>query len=113
MDTTAPPTHEAEKAFQAVASSADVKEGVLYCISVRGIKIVLTRLEGVCRALDNRCTHAGGPLCAGRMKGGFVECPWHGAQYDLVSGKAVKLPARLEVHTYTVREREGNVEIEL
>ena len=74
---------------------------------------MLTRHKGVCVAFDNRCTHAGGPLCAGKIVKGSVECPWHGARYNLADGKAERLPARMDAHAYAVRERDGNIEIRI
>ncbi|MDP3963335.1 MAG: Rieske (2Fe-2S) protein [bacterium] len=113
METLEPEPQGGEGTYCVASPAADIKEGILYCRSVGGKKIMLTRYKGVCVAYDNRCTHAGGPLCAGKIVEGSVECPWHGARYDLADGKAVKLPAQMDMRAYAVRERNGNIEVRI
>jgi 3-phenylpropionate/trans-cinnamate dioxygenase ferredoxin subunit len=62
-------------------------------------------------ALENRCPHAGGPLAIGRCDGETVTCPWHGARFELATGKAMAGPAERDVATFPVRSRKGRVEI--
>lgn len=37
-------------------------------------------------ALDNRCPHQGGPLGEGTIENGYLICPWHGYEYDPITG---------------------------
>jgi nitrite reductase/ring-hydroxylating ferredoxin subunit len=62
-------------------------------------------------AVENRCPHTGGPLAIGRCDGGIVTCPWHGARFELATGKAVAGPAERDVATFRVRSRQGRVEL--
>jgi nitrite reductase/ring-hydroxylating ferredoxin subunit len=64
-------------------------------------------------ALDNECTHVGGPLCEGLISGSEVVCPWHGARFDLRTGEVLAGPARRGVGTYRVRVSGEDLEIEV
>ena len=48
----------------------------------------LTHHEGKFGCLDNKCPHQGGPLGEGSIENGLLRCPWHGWDYDPISGKA-------------------------
>lgn len=73
-------------------------------------EIALANAGGTVFALDNACTHAGGPLGDNRLKEGcFVECPWHNAVFDARSGDVVRGPARKAARTYEVAVVDGAV----
>jgi nitrite reductase/ring-hydroxylating ferredoxin subunit len=61
-------------------------------------------------ALDDVCSHAGGPLGDNRLKDGcLLECPWHNAVFDVRTGEIVRGPARRPQPTYQVEVRDGTV----
>ncbi|HET8567743.1 MAG TPA: Rieske 2Fe-2S domain-containing protein [Candidatus Limnocylindria bacterium] len=64
-------------------------------------------------AIDNVCTHDGGTLGEGELDESCVECPRHGARFDLFSGEVRALPAVFPVNAYPVRVRDGVVEVDL
>lgn len=64
-------------------------------------------------AVGDRCSHAEASLAEGILFGAEVECPRHGASFDLATGKALTLPASLPVPTYPVRIDDGTVFVEL
>ena len=72
--------------FTKVASTADLAPGEAKCIEVAGKKIALFNLEGSFYAIDDTCTHRGGPLSEGEVSGEEVTCPWHGAIYNIKTG---------------------------
>lgn len=55
--------------------------------------IVLFRVGKDIFALDDVCTHDGGPLGEGEMEDHTIACPRHGAKFDLRTGKALTMPA--------------------
>ena len=57
--------------------------------------VVLIHAAGHFYALDDVCTHDGGPLSDGPLdaKAGTIACPRHGAQFDIKTGAAVTMPA--------------------
>ncbi|GAC1557209.1 MAG: AsnC family transcriptional regulator [Herpetosiphon sp.] len=60
-------------------------------------------------ALENRCSHARGPLVDGEVHDGRVVCPWHAAEFDLATGEALCKPARGPVQAYAVQVENGTV----
>jgi nitrite reductase/ring-hydroxylating ferredoxin subunit len=69
-------------AFMRVTDTADVKPGHGIVAEVNGKTLAVFNVEGTFYALDNTCTHRGGPLGEGELEESIVTCPWHGWQYD-------------------------------
>jgi 3-phenylpropionate/trans-cinnamate dioxygenase ferredoxin subunit len=89
-------------AFVRVASKDDVPPGQVRVFDVGGWSIALANVDGEFFAIDNVCTHDGGPLGEGVLAGETVECPRHGARFDVRTGRVRALPAVLPVPTYPV-----------
>ncbi|MGQ9488758.1 MAG: Rieske (2Fe-2S) protein [Armatimonadota bacterium] len=64
-------------------------------------------------AIDDVCTHDGGPLGEGELLGYEIECPRHGAHFDVRTGEALTLPATRPVNAYRVRVEDNQVFVEL
>ncbi|UDY23667.1 non-heme iron oxygenase ferredoxin subunit [Nocardioides sp. Kera G14] len=60
-------------------------------------------------ALDDTCTHSLASLAEGFVSDGKVECPLHAAEFCLRDGKALSLPATIDVATHKVEVRDGEV----
>ena len=69
-------------------------------------------IDGAYYAIEDRCSHDDGPLCEGDRDGLTVECPRHGATFDLRTGDALSLPATVGVETFPVIVRDGDILIE-
>jgi 3-phenylpropionate/trans-cinnamate dioxygenase ferredoxin subunit len=98
--------------FEAVASSADVPEGGLLGVArANGERICLARRDGELYAFSDECTHQAFPLSAGSLLPGScrIECIWHGAQFDLVTGAVAKGPALDGLTRYAVKVEGGRV----
>lgn len=70
--------------------AADIDElidGSVKLVTIGERSIALARNDGVYRALDGRCPHAGGPLAEGTLEDGRLVCPWHGREYELETGR--------------------------
>jgi nitrite reductase/ring-hydroxylating ferredoxin subunit len=78
-----------------------------------GIDVLLCRSGGDIVAMHNYCTHLGQPLERGRIIGGQIYCPFHGACFDLKSGKAVSGPAISALHLFPVRIEDGQIQIDV
>jgi nitrite reductase/ring-hydroxylating ferredoxin subunit len=70
-----------------VASTAECPPGSATEIVAAGEVIALFNVEGRYYALDGICPHQGGPLGKGELCGQIITCPWHGWQFDVVSGQ--------------------------
>ncbi len=98
--------------FVRVASRSELREGAPLCVEVHGARIALFRIGGEIHALQDRCTHLGGPLSEGFVEGEEVECPWHSARFNLKTGEALSPPAFESVRVYPVRVTGDEIEIE-
>lgn len=99
--------------FLKVAKTSDVPPGEVRLLDVQGKPIALFCVDGQFFAIDNTCTHRGGPLAEGELAGHEVTCPWHGARFDVRTGKACGAPAQRGVSCYAVRVAGPDIEIEL
>ena len=99
--------------FVKVARTDEIAPGQGKMIEVSGKKIALFNVEGSIYAIDDTCTHRGGPLSEGVLEGTQVICPWHGAPYDVTTGDALGPPAPKGVARYNVRVEGGSIEVEI
>ena len=97
-----------------VGSLGDIEPGTARVVEVGGQSIALCRVEdGELYAIENRCTHDDGPLGEGELEGDRIECPRHGALFDVKTGRAVTLPAIGKVRCFAVSVDNGQVQIEV
>lgn len=82
-------------------------------IKIKGSEIALFNVEGRFYAVDNACTHSGGPLGKGRLFGAVVTCPWHGARFDVTNGTCQAAPATTNIATYPVQAENGSIFIQI
>ena len=99
--------------FIKVASAADLAPGEAKCVEVAGKKLALFNVEGNFYAIDDTCTHRGGPLSQGEVNGMVVTCPFHGARFDVTTGQVLGPPAARGVGRYDVRVEGEDVKIEI
>jgi 3-phenylpropionate/trans-cinnamate dioxygenase ferredoxin subunit len=92
-----------------VAAAADCPPGNLLGVEMEGVPVVLANVEGDFYALKDQCTHQDYPLSDGELDGHRVECMYHGARYDVRTGRAVALPAIRPVKVFEVEVRDGDV----
>ena len=87
-------------------------EGRVRSVVVDGQSVALTRCGGRFGALENRCPHQGGPVGEGSIENGWLRCPWHGYDYDPVSGKPPE-GFTDAVTAYDVEERADGVYVKV
>lgn len=104
----------AEPRFVAAARVTDIPDGWVATVRVGSRRIALANAGGTFHALDDHCSHAGGPLGDNRLHDGcLVACPWHEATFDVRSGEVCGGPARKPQRTYPVRVVDGTVLVAL
>ncbi|MDE2744495.1 MAG: non-heme iron oxygenase ferredoxin subunit [Chloroflexota bacterium] len=97
-----------------VGSLDEIEPGTARVVEAGGQSIALCRVEeGDLYAIENRCTHDDGPLGEGELDGDRIECPRHGALFDVTTGRAVTLPAIGKVRCFAVSVDDGQVQIEV
>ena len=92
-----------------VARIDELKVNQMKLIHIRGKRIVVCRTEKGYAAFDDHCTHRGGSLAGGTMICGTVQCPWHGSQFDVLSGIVMAGPANKSISVYLVKETDKMV----
>ena len=95
----------------AQASELEPNHGKL--VEVQGKKIALFNVDGKFHAIDDTCTHRGGPLSEGELDGDEVTCPWHGAKFNVTSGEVLRPPAPQGVKSFPVRVTGNDIEVEI
>ncbi len=66
-------------------------------------RLAVCNVDGEFYAIEAVCTHDGGSLDQGELEGEEIECPRHGARFDVRTGRATLMPAVMPVQTYAVR----------
>jgi 3-phenylpropionate/trans-cinnamate dioxygenase ferredoxin subunit len=96
-----------EARYVRVGKASDVPAGRAEIFDVEDRKIAVFRLKDGFFAIEDICTHDGGPLAEGEIEEDQVICPRHGARFNIKTGAALTLPAVTPVESYPVRV-EGN-----
>lgn len=99
--------------FVKVATTSEIADQSAMCVEVEGMRIAIFNLGGEFYAIDDICAHMGGSLSEGSVRGDEVECPWHGAHFNIKSGEVTGPPAPEGVANYTVRLVGDAIEIEV
>ncbi|MGE5138161.1 MAG: non-heme iron oxygenase ferredoxin subunit [Rudaea sp.] len=102
---------ETTKHFVTVAHAGDIKNGQVRQFTADGHNIVIANVEGTFFATQDLCTHDGGPLGEGEVFDHEIECPRHGARFDLRTGEVVALPAMFPIKTFPVRVEGDDIQV--
>ena len=94
-----------------VAAVDELQTGGVIVVDVDGAEVAVFNIDGEFYALADVCTHDGGTLADGTVEGHEIECPRHGARFDIRTGKVTAPPAYEDVTTYRVRVDNGRVQI--
>ncbi len=94
-----------------VAAQADLRDGEMIACEVDGVDVLLCRVDGQYYAVSNRCSHAQQVLIAGKLKGHEINCPLHGARFDIRDGRCLAAPAALPIKTFPVTLEGGKVNV--
>ena len=101
-------------AFEKIGTKSDIPAGTVKVFEVNGRSLCVANLDGAeFYAIDNLCTHDNGPLGEGTLADGLVECPRHGARFDLKTGAVKALPAVRPVRTYSVEVDDDDIAVEV
>lgn len=102
-----------EEAWAEVCPLAEFAPGETRVVYLAGRQVALFNIDGNLYAIDNRCSHARGPLSEGTVDHSdcTVICPWHYAKFDLNTGQVVDGVASAPVQHYIVEVRDGLVHV--
>jgi 3-phenylpropionate/trans-cinnamate dioxygenase ferredoxin component len=88
---------------------ADLPNGERLFVEIDGKPIVVFNIAGQYFAIGDVCTHDEGPLGDGTLDDYTVACPRHGAEFDVRTGKAMLMPAVIDIPAYPVKVVDGNL----
>lgn len=95
--------------FVEIAPVSELPNGERLFVEIADRPIVIFNIAGQFFAIGDVCTHDDGPLGDGDLEGHNIVCPRHGAQFDVRTGKAVQMPAVVDIPVYPVQLRAGNI----
>ena len=99
--------------FVKIASKDDLSEGEMKLVELDDRLVILFRVDEQFYCLDDVCTHDGGTLSDGELKGCEIECPRHGARFDVRTGDALSMPATQATVAHEVQVDGNDVLVKL
>ncbi len=94
-----------------VAKQGDIAEGEHQIVDVDGIMVAVFHLDGELYAYEDACPHDGSDVASGCIKNGVLECPHHGATFDLRSGDVLTPPAYEGLARLPLRIENGMIQV--
>jgi 3-phenylpropionate/trans-cinnamate dioxygenase ferredoxin subunit len=99
--------------FVKVTTGGELPPGSKKLTEVDGRPIAVFNVDGSFYAIDDVCSHDGGPLAEGELSGCEIMCPRHGARFDVRTGKALCMPAIEPVAVHSTQVRGDDVYVAL
>ncbi len=96
----------------AVCALAEFPSGTVRIVEVSpSLSVGVYNCNGDLFAIEDQCTHDEGPLCEGEFDCDerVAICPRHGARFDITTGRALTLPAYIDVATFPARVRDDGM----
>jgi 3-phenylpropionate/trans-cinnamate dioxygenase ferredoxin subunit len=97
--------------FADIGPIEDLSEGERLYLEIDNEFIVVFNIAGELYAIADLCSHDDGPLGDGEIEGNEIICPRHGAHFDVRTGKALTLPAVVDIPAYPIRLNDGRIEV--
>lgn len=95
--------------WKEVCAEDELAPGHFKTVWLDDIEVAVINSNGEIHAIENICTHDGGELAGGSIEGYEIECPRHGAHFDIRTGEALTPPAYEPVRTYRVKIEAAHV----
>jgi len=99
--------------FQRAADVTEIPDPGKTLVEIDGEMVALFHVDGQFYALDDVCTHDGGPLADGELRDHKISCPRHGAKFDIRTGAALTMPAVRATRAHDVKVEHGGVWVRL
>ena len=99
--------------FHHACATDEISDGEMKLVEVDERLVILFRVGDEFHCIDDVCTHDGGTLSDGELDGCQIECPRHGARFDIRDGKALSMPATQDTLAHQVRVEGDQVLVKL
>jgi 3-phenylpropionate/trans-cinnamate dioxygenase ferredoxin subunit len=100
-------------AFVIAAKVSEIPVGEFKSVQAGGKRLLICHVEDGFYAVDDTCTHDDGPLLDGWLEGNAIECPRHGARFDVKTGKVLCLPAAVPINSYPTKVEADDVKVDV
>ena len=97
--------------FLDIAPASELPNGERLFVEIEGRSIVIFNIAGQFYSIEDVCSHDDGPVGEGELEGYNVVCPRHGGEFDVRTGKAVQLPAVVDIAAYPVKVVDGMIQV--
>jgi 3-phenylpropionate/trans-cinnamate dioxygenase ferredoxin component len=89
--------------FVTVARTDEIAPGTVKYVEIQDFRLAVCNVGGAYFCIEDTCTHDGGPLDQGTLQGEIIECPRHGARFNVTTGKVLRMPAVSAVEAFPVK----------
>jgi len=89
--------------YVTVGKKSDVAPGAVRVFVVDGLDVAVANVDGQLYAFADVCTHDGGPVAEGELEDCVIECPRHGARFDIATGQVLSMPAVVPLPVYDLK----------
>jgi 3-phenylpropionate/trans-cinnamate dioxygenase ferredoxin component len=103
--------NESKLEYVEVVPATELIDGERLFIDVGENSLVIFNIAGQFYAIGDVCSHDGGPVGEGDLEGCNIVCPRHGAEFDIRTGKAMQMPAVVDIPAYPVRVVGGQIQV--
>ena len=102
---------ESKIEYVEIAPASELPNGERLFFEIEGKPIVIFNIAGQFFSIGDICSHDDGPVGEGDVEGFTITCPRHGGEFDLQTGKAVQLPAVVDIPAYPVKVVDGMIQL--
>lgn len=100
--------------YVSVASASELSNGQRMIVEIDGEPLAVFNIGGTFYAIADVCSHDDGPVAEGDLQNEFeIECPRHGARFDIRNGKVLLFPAIIDIPSYPVKVEGGQIMVGL
>lgn len=104
---------DSQDGWQEVAELSQLDPEFPLGVEVEGTKIGIYQCGDAVHALEDICPHAFALMSQGYVEDGVIECPLHGARFEIAGGKCLNEIGQRDLQTYPVRVVDGRIAIRL
>ena len=97
--------------YLTVGKTSDIASRTVRIFDVDGQAVAVANVDGQFYAFADVCTHDDGPVAEGELDGCVIECPRHGARFDITTGAVLSMPAVVNLPVYDLKIEGGEVKI--
>ena len=97
--------------FVTVAKVNEIAPGTVKVVRVEDAPIGIANVDGEFYAFADVCTHDDGPVAEGKLDEYVIECPRHGAKFDIRTGAVLQLPAVVPIPVYDLKVEGDEIKV--